>query len=127
MEGLQVTIKGIAYVMLFNLNLFRKLGKEWGLDSLPETAQRLALIETLDSGSFEAYDVLFDVMYQAIACNEDNPPISKSAIENLALNDLVTIAGQMAQGIAVAFPQQNPDADPEKKILAPKKKKPGTT
>jgi len=125
--AIKVVVKGQECVMMLNMNLFRVLGREWGFDTLPETAQRLSLIEKLEAGSFEAYDVLFDLLYWSIACNKDNPEISRNTIDNLGTSELLNLGRKMIDGLPLAFNNQNPDADPEKKIPAPKKKKPGTT
>lgn len=120
MSAIKVTINGNTFEMVFNLKVFRVLGKQWGLSDLPATMQRVALIENLSTGSFDSYDVLFDILYQAIACNRENPAIDREDIEELDTNQLIALAGQMVSGISEAFPQEEQADENAKKPKAPK-------
>ncbi|WP_119792041.1 hypothetical protein [Flavobacterium anhuiense] len=118
--AIAVQIKGNTFKMVFNLKVFRALGKEWGLPGLPEVMQRVALIEQIETGSFETYDVLYDLLFQALDCCPDNQTkISKEEIENLEMDELMLLAQGMTEGIAAAFPDAK--EEPKKKTKAAKK------
>jgi len=128
MEGIKVNINGNAFEMVFNLKVFRVLGKLWGFDDLPTTMQKVALMEKVGDGSFEAYDVMYEVLFQSLVCNQNNPVITKDDIENLSIDELLKLATEMTTGISASFPVPEDTDDDEKKPIAPKSKslKPGT-
>ncbi|SHG27632.1 hypothetical protein [Flavobacterium johnsoniae] len=115
-----VGIKGNTFKMVFNLKVFRTLGKVWNLPSLPEVMERVSLIENIESGSFEVYEVLYDLIFQAIDCCPGNQiKISKEEIENLEISELMELAQGMTEGITASFPDSKTEEDTEKKITAP--------
>ncbi|BFM41658.1 hypothetical protein CFS9_02990 [Flavobacterium sp. CFS9] len=115
-----VKIKGNTFKMAFSLKVFRVLGKDWNLPGLPEVMQRVALIEQIETGNFEVYDVLYDVLFRAIDCHPDNhTKISKEEIEDLEMDELMILAQGMTEGISAAFPDEA--KEPEKKRNAPKR------
>ncbi|WP_035647328.1 hypothetical protein [Flavobacterium sp. ASV13] len=117
-----VEIKGNTFKMTFSLKVFRILGKVWNLPSLPEVMQKVALIEQIESGNFEIYDILYDVLFQSIDCHPDNQiKISKEEIENLEMEELMLLAQGMTEGISAAFPDAKLEENPKKKTTAPKK------
>lgn len=126
MNTVKVTINGISYEMIFNLKLIRVLGHNWGLPDIPSTMAKVAQIESLATGSFEAYDVMYDIIFFAISCNKNNPEIDRDSIEDLSTNDFVQLAGQMTVGITSAFPDaEQPDETKKKIAPKPKNLKPG--
>ncbi|MGQ7945008.1 hypothetical protein [Flavobacterium sp. WC2509] len=105
--------------MSFSLKVFRVLGQVWNLETLPEVMQKVALIEQIDTGRLEIYDVLFELLFQSIDCHPDNTvKIKISDVENLSIDELMVLANEMAKGIAEAFKQTE---QTEKKLKAPKK------
>lgn len=121
MNDITVQINGITFKMSFSLKVFRTLGRIWGLNTLPEVMEKVALIEQIESGSLEIYDVLFDVLFQCIDCHVANTnKISKQQLEDLPVIELVNLAGYMVTGITEAF-EQPELGETEKKTIAPKK------
>lgn len=118
MNGVEVIIKGIAFKMIFNLKVFRLLGKEWKLDSLPEVTQRISLLDKLESGSLEAFDVFFDLLFVSIDANSENEnKISKAELENLSIEEMTALVGKMTEGITGSFPTES---ETEKKTTVKK-------
>lgn len=118
MSEIIVAIKGEPQKMSFALKVFRTLGRVWNLETLPEVMQKVALIEQIESGRLEIYDVLFEVLFYSIDCHPENSgKITIEDIENLSVDELVAMADSMAKGISEAFFQPVN----EKKVRAPKK------
>lgn len=122
MNDIPVQINGIAFKMSFSLKVFRTLGRVWGLDTLPEVMEKVALIEQIETGSLEIYDILFDVLFQCIDSHTENEnKISKEQLEDLPVPELVNLAGYMIAGVGEAFSQPDLGERPEKKTKALKK------
>lgn len=119
MKDITVKINGSSFKMGFGLKVFRVLGEVWKLETLPEVMQKVALIEEIESGRLEIYDILFELLFQSIVCHPDNSEkITKDDIENLSLDELMSLADSMSVGISEAFKQAG---QTEKKQKALKK------
>lgn len=119
MKDITVKINGSSFKMSFSLKVFRVLGQVWNLETLPDVMQKVALIEQIDTGRLEIYDVLFELLFQSIDCHPDNTEkIKLSDIENLSIDELMVLAGEISKGISEAFRQTE---ESEKKLKAPKK------
>lgn len=114
MSDIVVKINGEPHKMSFSLKVFRTLGKVWNLETLPEVMQKVALIEQIESGKLEIYDVLFEVLFHSIDSHPDNSvKISIEDIENLSVDELVAMANSMAKGISEAFFQPANEKKPK--------------
>ena len=121
MSDITVQINGAPFKMSFSLKVFRTLGKVWGLNTLPEVMEKVALIEKIAEGGFDVYDILFEVLFQAIDCNPNNETkISKDEIESLEIDQLIILSSSLSKGMIEAFGTAEPGTE-EKKKKAPKK------
>lgn len=119
MKDITVKINGSSFKMSFSLKVFRVLGQIWNLETLPEVMQKVELIEQINTQRLEIYDVLFELLFQSIDCHPENSvKITKDDIENLSLDELMSLADSMSVGITEAFKVSE---GTEKKSKAPKK------
>lgn len=90
--------------MIFNLKVFRSLGKVWCLETLDEVVAKVQTIEQLASGSLSAFDTFFDIIHEAINCCVDNSEkISKEEIEELGMEDMQQLAAAITGGTTEGF------------------------
>jgi hypothetical protein len=104
MSPIEITINGKTFKMIFNLKVFRSLGKDWGLETLDEVVAKVQTIEELASGSLAAFDTFFDIIHEAInCCVENSEKISKEQIEELSMEDMQQLAAAISGGTAESF------------------------
>jgi ABC-type dipeptide/oligopeptide/nickel transport system ATPase subunit len=104
MSPVEITINGKTFKMIFNLKVFRSLGKVWGLDTLDEVVAKVQTIEQLASGSLAAFDTLYDIIHEAINCCVENAEkITRDEIEDLGMEDMTQLANAIAGGTAEGF------------------------
>jgi hypothetical protein len=104
MSPIEITINGKTFKMIFNLKVFRSLGKDWGLETLDEVVAKVQTIEKLASGSLAAFDTLYDIVYQSINCCVENAEkITRDEIENLDTEDMQQLAAAITGGTAEGF------------------------
>lgn len=118
MSPIEITINGKTFKMIFNLKVFRSLGKDWGLETLDEVVEKVKTIDQLSTGKLSAFETFFDIIHESInCCKENSEKISREDIEDLSMEDMKLLASSISAGTAEGF---NVQEDPEKKTK-PKK------
>jgi hypothetical protein len=113
MSPIEITINGKTFKMVFSLRVFRSLGKVWGLETLDDVVLKVRTIDQLKSGRFDAFDTLFDIIFEAInCCSENTEKISREAVEELSLADMQLLTTAISAGTTEGFALP---ADTEKK------------
>lgn len=104
MSPVEITINGKTFKMIFNLKVFRSLGKVWGLDTLDEVVAKVQTIEQLENGSLSAFDTFFDVIHESInCCVENSEKITKDEIEDLSMDDMLQLSTAISGGTSEGF------------------------
>lgn len=73
MPEVVLKIKEKSFRLVFGLKLFRILGKKWDLPGMNEVIAKMAVLDSVsDNLSFEAMDVLEDIIVASIENGPDN-------------------------------------------------------
>lgn len=82
MPEVVLKIKEKSFRLVFGLKLFRILGKNWDLPGINEVVAKMAVLDSMsDNLSFEAMDVLEDIIKAAI----ENGPDGKEDLSDIDL------------------------------------------
>lgn len=91
--------------LVFNLKVLRELGKQWNCKGINDTLQKLDALQTLEEEvTFEALDVIFDLLYTSIKVANPKTTITKEEIENIDIHEITKITTALVEMITTNMP-----------------------
>lgn len=104
----EIKIGENTFKPVFNLKVFRELGKHWKKETLSEVIAELQVLETVsDDPPLKVFDLIYDLIIFSVNCNKENAvKLTLDEVEDLPIDELMLLVNKITEGIADSMPQQ---------------------